>query len=94
LSNIDSNLILRIKKKHYCRCYAKYLWKRIPLNIKNSCSDVRSIWTVAQKMWQRDWPAVHIALNVEWNKNVAEIMNALKGKLFFILDGYLSLEKI
>ncbi|XP_011495643.1 PREDICTED: COP9 signalosome complex subunit 8 [Ceratosolen solmsi marchali] len=78
-------------------CYAKYLWKRIPINIKNSCSDVRSIWTVAQKMWQRDWPAVHIALNVEWNKNVADIMNALKERIreraiILISEAYSSLD--
>ena len=30
-------------------------------------------------MWQRDWHGVHTALNIEWNKHVAEIMNALKG---------------
>lgn len=30
-------------------------------------------------MWQRDWPAVHVALNTEWSEDVSDIMAALKG---------------
>lgn len=30
-------------------------------------------------MWQRDWPAVHVALNAEWSEDVFDIMAALKG---------------
>lgn len=30
-------------------------------------------------MWQRDWPAVHVALNAEWSEDVSDIMAALKG---------------
>ncbi|XP_058810241.1 COP9 signalosome complex subunit 8 [Phymastichus coffea] len=62
-------------------CHAKYLWKRIPPNIKNNSIDIKNIWIVAQKMWQRDWHAVHLALNVNWDKNVVDIMNALKERV-------------
>lgn len=34
---------------------------------------------VGQRMWQRDWPAVHVALNAEWSEDVSDIMAALKG---------------
>ncbi|XP_014214159.1 COP9 signalosome complex subunit 8 [Copidosoma floridanum] len=78
-------------------CNAKHLWKRIPRNVKNESPDIKNIWLVAQKMWQRDWPAVHIALRNEWNENVSDIMNALKDRiseraLFLVEDAYSSLE--
>lgn len=36
-------------------------------------------------MWQRDWPAVHTALNNEWSDDVINIMHALKGIIKFII---------
>lgn len=62
-------------------CQAKYLWKRIPTTVKNNNPDLHQIWKVAQCMWQRDWPGTHAALNFEWNRDVAEIMNALKERI-------------
>lgn len=59
-------------------CNAKYLWKRIPSELKTGSSELAQIWVVGQRMWQRDWPAVHVALNTEWSEDVADIMAALK----------------
>ncbi|XP_043288087.1 COP9 signalosome complex subunit 8 [Venturia canescens] len=59
-------------------CNAKFLWKRIPTNIKTSTPELLKIWQVGQKMWKRDWSAVHAALNCEWSEDVRNIMNALK----------------
>ncbi|XP_044020420.1 COP9 signalosome complex subunit 8 [Aphidius gifuensis] len=59
-------------------CHAKYLWQRIPKSVKSSCSELSQIWIVGQRMWQRDWTAVHTALNNEWSEQVANIMLALK----------------
>ncbi|XP_043256399.1 COP9 signalosome complex subunit 8 [Colletes gigas] len=59
-------------------CNAKYLWKRIPANLKTRSTELKQIWVVGQRMWQRDWHAVHAALNVEWSKDVSDIMAALK----------------
>ncbi|PSN29508.1 COP9 signalosome complex subunit 8 [Blattella germanica] len=61
-------------------CNAKYLWKRIPQNVKNSHAELVNIWKVGQKMWQRDFPGVYAALNVDWSENVGHIMNALLGE--------------
>lgn len=63
------------------RCNAKYLWQRIPSDMKAAHEDLRRIWIVGQRMWQRNWPAVHAALNVEWSEDVKDIMTALKSKL-------------
>ncbi|XP_001605512.1 COP9 signalosome complex subunit 8 [Nasonia vitripennis] len=62
-------------------CNAKYLWKRIPMIVKENSTDLKNIWTVAQKMWLRDWPAVYAALDCSWNKIVEEIMLALKERI-------------
>lgn len=59
-------------------CYAKFLWKRIPKNLKNSYPELVAIWNVGQKMWKQDWSGVYEALNIEWSKTVAEIMKSLK----------------
>lgn len=60
-------------------CHAKYLWKRIPQSVKTSCPELLQIWIVGQRMWQRDWTAVHTALNHEWSEDVGYIMLALEG---------------
>ncbi|XP_014226279.1 COP9 signalosome complex subunit 8 [Trichogramma pretiosum] len=80
-------------------CLAKFLWQRIPVNVKMACSDLRKIWSVGKKMWTRDWEEVHIALNVEWNPNVREVMQALKGEvqervLKLVGDAYASLDLV
>lgn len=59
-------------------CNAKYLWKRIPADLKSGNRELGQIWMVGQRMWQRDWPAVHVALNAEWSEDVSDIMAALK----------------
>jgi len=70
------------------RCNAKYLWKRIPQNVKNSHAELSLIWKVGQKMWQRDFPGVYAALTADWSENVRHIMQALLGEL--LNDWYLS----
>ncbi|XP_018346478.1 PREDICTED: COP9 signalosome complex subunit 8 [Trachymyrmex septentrionalis] len=59
-------------------CNAKYLWKRIPSDVKTAHEELGRVWTVGQCMWQRNWPAVHTALNVEWSEDVKDVMTALK----------------
>ncbi|KYN36390.1 COP9 signalosome complex subunit 8 [Trachymyrmex septentrionalis] len=62
-------------------CNAKYLWKRIPSDVKTAHEELGRVWTVGQCMWQRNWPAVHTALNVEWSEDVKDVMTALKEEL-------------
>ncbi|XP_018376662.1 PREDICTED: COP9 signalosome complex subunit 8 [Trachymyrmex cornetzi] len=59
-------------------CNAKYLWKRIPPDVKTAHEELGRVWTVGQYMWQRNWPAVHTALNVEWSEDIKDVMTALK----------------
>lgn len=62
-------------------CNAKYLWKRIPSDLKTGNAELGKIWVVGQRMWQRDLPGVHVALNAEWSEDVFDIMAALKDKV-------------
>ncbi|KAJ8926745.1 hypothetical protein NQ314_020862 [Rhamnusium bicolor] len=60
-------------------CNAKYLWKRIPQNIKASTPELANIWTVGQHMWKRDFPSIYKALNsVTWSETVAHIMKQVQ----------------
>nr|CAD7201044.1 unnamed protein product [Timema douglasi] len=58
-------------------CNAKYLWKRIPQNVKTSHAELGLIWKVGQKLWMRDFPGVYTSLAVDWSENVSQIMQAL-----------------
>ncbi|XP_069697626.1 COP9 signalosome complex subunit 8 [Periplaneta americana] len=77
-------------------CNAKYLWKRIPQNVKNSHTELASIWKVGQRMWQRDFPGVYVALSADWSENVGHIMQALlenvrKRAVFLVSHAYSSI---
>ncbi|CAE1150404.1 COPS8 [Acanthosepion pharaonis] len=58
-------------------CNAKFLWKRIPSSIKSSHPELGHMWSVGQKMWQRDFPGIYEVLNREWPENLKPTMNAL-----------------
>ncbi|XP_054719758.1 COP9 signalosome complex subunit 8-like [Uloborus diversus] len=55
---------------------AKYLWKRIPRNIKEDNSELGKIWTVGQKLWQCD-STVYASLAEEWPDHVKPILSAI-----------------
>ncbi|XP_066258591.1 COP9 signalosome complex subunit 8 [Euwallacea similis] len=60
-------------------CNAKFLWKRIPANIKTANPELSHIWTVGQHLWKSDFPSTYKALNaVNWSDTVAEIMKKVQ----------------
>ncbi|CAL1535376.1 unnamed protein product [Lymnaea stagnalis] len=59
-------------------CNAKFLWKRIPYSVKQSTSELSTIWQVAQKMWIKDYSAIYEALRKEWSEEVKSIMAAVE----------------
>lgn len=62
------------------RCNAKFLWKRIPPDVKSSNAELERIWAVGQCMWKRDFAGVYKALSGKtWSENVAEIMQHVQG---------------
>ncbi|ESP00760.1 hypothetical protein LOTGIDRAFT_225752 [Lottia gigantea] len=57
-------------------CNAKFLWKRIPTNLKTG--ELSLVWAVGQKVWQRDHPSVYDTLKQDWSEDIKPIMTALK----------------
>lgn len=58
--------------------HAKFLWKRIPANVKTSYPEVALIWAVGQRMWQRDFPGIYESLRKDWSESVKPIMDAIR----------------
>uniref|UniRef100_A0A9L0IK72 COP9 signalosome subunit 8 n=1 Tax=Equus asinus TaxID=9793 RepID=A0A9L0IK72_EQUAS len=59
---------------------ARYLWKRIPPAIKSANSELGGIWSVGQRIWQRDFPGIYTTINAhQWSETVQPIMEALRG---------------
>jgi COP9 signalosome complex subunit 8 len=56
---------------------AKFLWKRIPMTLKNVNPDLALVWGVGQKMWQRDFPGIYESLKKEWPEHLKPIMDHL-----------------
>ncbi|XP_065572094.1 COP9 signalosome complex subunit 8-like isoform X2 [Artemia franciscana] len=60
-------------------CSAKFLWKRIPNDIKEKSSFLQSLWNIGKAMWKKDTVAFHIAIQaVEWPLSIASIISAIK----------------
>ncbi|GAB5576118.1 COP9 signalosome complex subunit 8 isoform X3 [Prionailurus iriomotensis] len=63
---------------------ARYLWKRIPPAIKSANSELGGIWSVGQRIWQRDFPGIYSTINAhQWSETVQPIMEALRGDSAF-----------
>nr|XP_037290070.1 COP9 signalosome complex subunit 8-like isoform X3 [Rhipicephalus microplus] len=56
---------------------AKFLWKRIPQEIKQSHTELGNIWKVGQCLWFKDFPAIYDVLSQEWPDHVKPIMQEL-----------------
>ncbi|KAL3854380.1 hypothetical protein ACJMK2_013651 [Sinanodonta woodiana] len=58
-------------------CHAKFLWKRIPQSVKNANPELSQIWSVGQKLWQRDFPGAYEVLKKDWTEVYKPIMTAV-----------------
>uniref|UniRef100_A0A2C9L716 CSN8/PSMD8/EIF3K domain-containing protein n=1 Tax=Biomphalaria glabrata TaxID=6526 RepID=A0A2C9L716_BIOGL len=82
-SQLGSDLERQELEQSFCplyvsRCNAKFLWKRIPLGIKQNCPELVLIWHVVQKMWLKDYAGTYEALQKEWSDDVKNIMLAVE----------------
>nr|XP_034492741.1 COP9 signalosome complex subunit 8-like [Marmota flaviventris] len=69
------DLYLLHKDTNNARC----LWKRIPPAIKSANSELWGIWSVGQRIWERDFPGIYMTIYVhQWQKLVQPIMEALR----------------
>lgn len=64
-------------------CSARFLWKRIPLNIKNTDVELEKIHSVYICLWNNDIAGFFKTINHEWSNNIAELMFELRGSSIF-----------
>lgn len=72
-------------------CNAKFLWKRVPSNMKQN-PEIDAVWNVGKRLWVKDMPGFYQATNAfQWSAPIAPIMQQLtgggrlKGKIMQIL---------
>ncbi|XP_065052191.1 COP9 signalosome complex subunit 8-like [Rhopilema esculentum] len=61
--------------------HAKFLWKRLPENVKSTTPHLELLWKVGQLLWTRNFAAAHLALNQEWPPEINKYIQTLKEKL-------------
>ncbi|XP_060684033.1 COP9 signalosome complex subunit 8 [Hemiscyllium ocellatum] len=58
---------------------ARYLWKRIPQAIKTANPELGAIWSVGQRIWQRDFPGIYTVISShQWSDTIQPIMEELR----------------
>jgi len=45
---------------------ARFLWKRIPTEIKAALPEFANIWRIGQSMWKREYNNIYAALSINW----------------------------
>lgn len=76
---LDIFLCQRMKSNCF-RCNAKFLWKRIPADVKSANPELARIWAVGQSMWKKDFPGIYKALNENsWSEDISDIMKNVQG---------------
>ncbi|KAF5448577.1 hypothetical protein F2P56_029096 [Juglans regia] len=69
---------------------ARFLWKSIPSEIKESQLELAAAWKIGQKLWTRDYGGVHEAIRgFDWSQEVQGLVAAFSGhqlKKNFLLD--------
>ncbi|CAB1346769.1 unnamed protein product, partial [Coregonus sp. 'balchen'] len=64
---------------------ARYLWKRIPQAIKTANLELTAVWAVGQRIWQRDFPGIYLAIAAhQWSENILPVMEALRGTVMSV----------
>ncbi|CAL8091803.1 unnamed protein product [Orchesella dallaii] len=59
-------------------CNAKFLWKRVPSNMKQN-AEIDAVWNVGKRLWTKDMPGFYEAASAfQWSAPIAPIMNQLK----------------
>jgi len=57
---------------------ARFLWKRIPQEMKKNDVELQAIWAIGQRLWVQDYAGVYVAFKANWsplNLTLTEILN-------------------
>ncbi|KAL8540661.1 hypothetical protein ACS0TY_002053 [Phlomoides rotata] len=56
---------------------ARFLWKKIPLAVKESQPEVSAVWKIGQRLWMKDYSGVHGAIReFNWSAQSQEMVAA------------------
>ncbi|KAJ6342812.1 hypothetical protein OIU78_010679, partial [Salix suchowensis] len=59
---------------------ARYLWKSIPAAVKERQPEVVAAWRIGQRLWTRDYAAVHEAIRAfDWSQQIQPLVVAFSG---------------
>ncbi|XP_073156355.1 COP9 signalosome complex subunit 8 [Henckelia pumila] len=73
---------------------ARFLWKMIPLAVRDSQPEVSAVWKIGQRLWSRDLVGVHEAIReFNWSPDTQSIVAAFselytKRMFELLLSGY------
>lgn len=60
---------------------ARFVWKRIPINVKQNNQELQAVWRVLQYLWQRQYQGMWQALQAySWSPQLQPFMAALAEK--------------
>ncbi|KAJ0391932.1 hypothetical protein P43SY_009891 [Pythium insidiosum] len=57
---------------------ARFLWKRIPSDIKQQSTLLANVWSIGKALWKRDFAAAYGEMNREWPESVRELIATLR----------------
>lgn len=59
--------------------HSEYLQRQ---HLLQANSELGGIWSVGQRIWQRDFPGIYTTINAhQWSETVQPIMEALRGSV-------------
>lgn len=75
--------IIFVKSKEFLvfRVHARFLWKRIPIAVKNGNQELEQMHKVYECLWKNEMANFYIAMEYKWSLSVAEVMFELKEKV-------------
>ncbi|KAL2231444.1 COP9 signalosome complex subunit 8 [Sesamum indicum] len=58
---------------------ARFLWKKIPLTVKESQPEVSAVWKIGQRLWMKEYSGVHEAIReFNWSPQILGLVAAFK----------------
>lgn len=78
---------------------AKFLWKRIPEQLKNDNNEILNLWKIGQYLWKREFPNVYTAVSsMEWSPllqpMLVKLVEELRNRLLRLVGNAYSIIKI
>ncbi|CAH0488698.1 unnamed protein product [Peronospora farinosa] len=57
---------------------ARFLWKRIEIEIKETSEELQKVWEIGKALWHRNLAAAYVAMDYNWSPMLQGLVEALK----------------